>query len=239
MWRIIVGVALLALVHAGAVYVPGLARQPRSRWLSAAAGVSLGYLFMMLLPELAEEQELRDTWLGGFLSRRDIPIQGFSLIGLCAFFGLEKLATRHRARADPAPMRAGIFWVHIGSFTIYNALVGYLLVRGKLVVDAGYWLYVVAMALHFLVNDVALQDLHRLRYRQVGRWILAAAAVAGVLFGWKAAIPEGTAVAAVATLSGGIALNVLKEELPEAREAKFLPFVTAAGAYSLLAWAAT
>ena len=37
-----------------------------------------------------------------------------------------------------------------------------------------------------------------------------------------------------AFLAGGVVLNVLKEELPEDRQSRFLPFLLGAGGYALL-----
>lgn len=48
---------------------------------------------------------------------------------------------------------SGVFWLHIGSFAVYNALIGYLLLHRE---QSGLWslaIYTVAMALHFVTND--------------------------------------------------------------------------------------
>ncbi len=50
-------VAALAAVHLFSGRMRFLSASPRSRWLSAAGGVSVAYVFVHLLPDLAEEQE--------------------------------------------------------------------------------------------------------------------------------------------------------------------------------------
>jgi hypothetical protein len=49
-------VAALAAVHLFSGRMSFLSASPRSRWLSAAGGVSVAYVFVHLLPELAEGQ---------------------------------------------------------------------------------------------------------------------------------------------------------------------------------------
>jgi hypothetical protein len=59
-----------------------------------------------------------------------------------------------------------------------------------------------------------------------------------VLLGW--AVGQLTTVPPIvvgflfALLAGGVILNVLKEELPEERQSRFLPFVLGAGLYAVL-----
>jgi len=62
---------------------------------------------------------------------------------------------------------------------VYNALVGYLLVHGEVEGLRALMFYFVAMAVHFAITDHALRRDHRETYKRVGRWILAAAIVAG------------------------------------------------------------
>lgn len=68
----------------------------------------------------------------------------------------------------------------------------------------------------------------------MGRWVLAAA----ILVGWAAGLATNVGEAAIGVLfvflAGGVVLNVLKEELPEERRSRFLPFVLGAAGYSLL-----
>lgn len=56
-----------------------------------------------------------------------------ALLGMSAFYGLEKSALRSRSRNQEAGNRdvteTTIFWLHIVIFAVYNALIGYLLVN--------------------------------------------------------------------------------------------------------------
>jgi hypothetical protein len=196
--------------------------------------VSVAYVFLHLLPELHEGQHAVEG-LGLRAASGQVEIYLVALLGLAAFYGLERLAAtaRARSRADGGPdsTDAGAFALHIGSFTLYNILIGYLLVHGE---RRDEFLYGMAMAMHFVVNDQALRDHHKQRYDRFGRWLLAAAVVAGWTVAWRWKVPEPVVQIMVALLAGGVILNVLKEELPAERQSRFWAFVAGLGVYGVL-----
>jgi hypothetical protein len=126
-----------------------------------------------------------------------------------------------------------VFWLHLGSFAIYNAVIGYLLLHRQGGMGSLLWLRL-AMALHFLVNDHALHEAHRSKYRHRGRWLAAAAVLLGYFIDVAASLPEAMVAGLVAFIGGGVILNVLKEELPEERESRFSAFALGAAAYTAL-----
>ena len=244
---------VLGAVHLGAGRLSFLEGLPRSRWLSFAGGVSVAYVFVHLLPDLAEHQQT----LGGF----EGVLWAFvlALAGLVAFYGLERRALTDRAEAADEAAGAseeeakadveqngtddakgdgeaiqdsgeGGFALHLGSFALYNVLVGCLLARSGEVDGLG--TYLIAMALHFVVNDFGLRDHYKERYRYPGRWILAGATVVGWALGTFAPLTEPVLAGFGAFLAGGVVLNVLKEELPEGRRSRFGAFAVGAGLYA-------
>jgi zinc transporter ZupT len=68
----------------------------------------------------------------------------------------------------------------------------------------------------------------------VARWILAGAVLGGWALGVAVELPEEAIAVLFAFLAGGIVLNVLKEELPEERESRFLPFLLGSAGYAAL-----
>ncbi len=226
----------LVLVHLYAGKLRFLEGTPRSIWLSVAGGVSVTYVFVHLLPEVSEVQEMLAEALGsslGFLENHSYLV---ALVGLVVFYGLERTAKASRKARGGAEQAtsSGVFWLHIGSFSLYNLLVGYLLVRRPEQGLLELALFFVAMALHFVVNDFGLREHHKAAYTRSGRWLLAAA----VLLGWLLALFGKASEAALALLlsflAGGVILNVLKEELPAERESRFWPFAFGAAAYTAL-----
>lgn len=227
-----------ALIHVWGPRLRFLRVTPRSIWLSAAGGVSVAYVFVHLLPELAESQETFTRQLTGAppwisLDRHSYLI---ALFGLAVFYGLDR-AARQSARAEGKAGRERrptetLFWIHLGAFALYNLLVGYLLVHREESDLGGLLAYGFAMGLHFLVNDQGLRDHHGETYDRKGRWMLAVAPSTGLGLGLLTAVSPLVLAAAFALLAGGVVLNVLKEELPEDRESRFSAFACGSGAYA-------
>jgi len=95
-------------------------------------------------------------------------------------------------------------------------------------------LYTLALAVHFVVNDFGLREHHKDAYDRTGRWVIAAAVLVGWLLGVITEIPERAIALVVAFIAGGVVLNVLKEELPGERRARFVPFIAGAIGYAVL-----
>ncbi len=138
---------------------------PRSRWLSLAGGVSIAYVFIHILPELSAFQEklkLTDN-LGTALLDRHVYL--LALAGLVVFYGLERAALLSRLREQSAGRKdatsVSVFWLHIGSFAAYNALIGYLLLHREEPGTGSLLLFFFAMALHFVINDFGLRQHHQ------------------------------------------------------------------------------
>lgn len=230
---------VLALVH---VLVPGmrfLGGIPRSRWLSVAGGISVAYVFVDIFPELAHRQvRLKQSFLGEirFLEHHVYLV---ALIGLLAFYGLQKWATRYARPEDtpedaPTQAPAAVFWLHVGSFALYNFLIGYLLLERPKIGAQSLLLYGTAMAFHFVVNDYGLREQHKKTYRLYGRWVLAAAVIGGFVGSLAGRIPETVVSVLYAFLAGGAVMNVLKEEMPEERKSRFFWFCGGAIGYTVV-----
>lgn len=208
---------------------------PRSRWLSMAGGVSVAYVFIHLLPELAQGQQVVEEIDVGLVNYLEHHTYFVALTGLVGFYGLERaMKARRRNLPAHAPPSSDIFWLHIFSFTIYNLLIGYLLVnREDPSLESLVW-FTVAMALHFVVNDFGLLQDHKQLFRRQGRWVLSAAVLVGWTLGQLTEISELALSLAIAFLTGSVILNVLKEELPEERESRFSAFLLGTMGYAAL-----
>lgn len=226
--EIAIGALVLAGVHMFAGRLQLLDRVPRSRWLSLASGTSVAYVFVHLLPQLTVAQASIERETGGLLAALQHHAYLVAALGLAAFYGLERLARRARRERGGEPARGSVppavFWLHIGSFSIYNVLIGYLLAGRESASTPQYAAFVLALALHFLVNDYGLRDHHREHYHTPGRWILALAVLAGAVLGVWVPLSEPVVLGILAFIAGGIVLNVLKEELPVERESRFGAF---------------
>jgi zinc transporter ZupT len=225
---------IFALIHVFGGKLRFLHVIPRSRFLSAAGGVSVAYVFIQLLPELAEGQQVIERGLydqtAGELIQHHVYL--LSLAGLVTFYGLEVLLRSHKKRRQRAVPSNGVFWLHIGSFALYNMLIGYVLVEQQQ--EGGLWPFVIAIGMHLFVTDNGLRSSHRHLYVKEARWLLAAAVLAGWAAGVLAGFSELAFAITVGFVSGAIILNVLKEELPEDRESRLAPFLLGALGFSIL-----
>ena len=225
----------LAAVHLFAYRLLFLDVIPRSRWLSLSGGSAVAYVFVHLLPEL-QHRGTAIEGSGSVLVQFEQHVYLVALLGFTAFYGLEQFARQEDAPdgdADPGK-DGGVFWLHIGSFALYNALIGYLLLHREATGVESLLLFFVAMALHFLVNDYSLREHHGRAYRRYARWILSAAVFAGLAVGYVTSISELHLAVLFAFLAGSIVLNVIKEELPAERESRFWAFAAGAVGYSAL-----
>lgn len=239
----LLALALICSVHLFAHRLGFLNGTPRSRWLSIFGGISLSYVFLHFMPELAEGKALFEE--SRFFSWVEFDLYGLALIGLLAFYGLERAVQLHssagREEEGEADHHHGIFWVHLGSFILYNIITGYLLTQGgqaaqnhggQVASDFALFTFAFAMALHFLVTDFGLHKDFRRGYRTIGRYMLCAALIGGFAIGVLVDLPEIVVLGTIAILGGGVILNVLKEELPVERQSRFGALVFGAAIYA-------
>jgi zinc transporter ZupT len=238
-------VFLSGLIAAGLAVIHLLARNllflqvvPRSRWLSFGSGVSVAYVFIHILPELNEQQESIQETLSTQILFLENHVYLIALVGVSVFYGLERLAKESRqhnqATGEGDVTESHVFWIHIASFAVYNALIGYLLLHRETSGLISLITFAIAMGLHFIVNDYGLRQDHKKSYDRMGRWILAAAIVVGWVIGTGTAIHQAAIAVLFAFLAGGVILNVLKEELPEERKSRFWAFALGAIGYTIL-----
>jgi hypothetical protein len=203
--------------------------------LSAAAGVSVAYVFVRILPELAEAEESIGEDPYALLPSFERRVYLLALVGMATAYAVEQLSRRSRREMMASHgvdiTARGAQLLSFGSYTVFNVLAGYVLVRGfEEIVPMV--LFAVAMALHYVVVDHVLTEHHKHAYQREGRWVLAMAILLGYVGGMATSVaPEAVAVL-VAFLAGGVIMNVLHNELSEERQ--IVPFVGAALGYSAL-----
>lgn len=217
---------VLAVLHLLAGRLRFLDGIPRSRWLSVAGGISVAYVVVHLLPELAEYQESISEQAPATLAAVERHVYLLTLVGLAVFYGVERWARSTRGRNGTASVGSTAF--SFATYAVYNALIGYLLVRRQSAV----LLFALAMGLHFVVNDHGLREHHQQVYHRYGRWLVSIAVLLGALVAVASEVPEAVVGMVLAFIAGGTMLNVLKEELPAERESRFGSFAAGAAAYA-------
>ena len=258
----LLGLALavgLSCVHVFVGRSHWLDKIPNRLWTSFSGGISIAYIFLSVFPELSLAQAEIEHTNAAFLAYLENHVYLLSLAGLAIFYGLEKLAlstalatasTLPRIEASEATTEVAIgqserneshadgntllFYIHILSFAVYNAILGYLFRESANhgVVDC--LILFVALGLHFAVNDFSLRHHYPYRYDHIGRWILSGAIFSGWSLGQTTHFNAAAVAAVWALVAGGVIMNVLKEELPEERTSHFGYFVVGAAFYAVI-----
>ncbi|WP_459190731.1 ZIP family transporter [Halosimplex sp. J119] len=221
----------LASVHLLARSELFLTRLSRGRFLSFAGGVSVAYVFVHVLPEIDDYREpMGQHALLGLPTEKEVYL--VTMLGFVVYYGLERLARQSADESLDDKPSPGIFRIHVGAYAAYNAVVGYLLFHQEAPGVSNLLLFSLALGLHFLLNDVSLEDQHEAAYHRVGRWALAGSVLVGAAVGALTELDRVTLGLLFAFLSGGIVLSVVREELPAEREGKFWAFTAGVAVYT-------
>lgn len=167
-----------------------------------AGGVSVAYVFVHLLPKISKQQSelVVDAGAPAVVpgAATELPLFLVALFGFTVSYGLEQFVVQSRRTAEGRQVASAFetnasalaFRLHVSSFALYNALVGYLSLHREESGLAAAALYSVAMALHFVVNDHGLREHHREAYVHLGCWIPALAVVGGFSWAFSSTFPN-------------------------------------------------
>ncbi|QCO55576.1 hypothetical protein EOK75_07330 [Pseudorhodobacter turbinis] len=225
-------VVFLSLVHVLADMLRWKRQLPQKYWLSFADGISISYVFLGLLPKIIDGTSAFPESLGyaaDILKHSPfLPL----LIGLVAFYGMERLVEKPvgaigvHVEQETTGLRV---WIHLASYAFYKAIIGYLIVQMDNPVSI--IIFVFSMAVHFLVVDYRMMDIHKDVYQRIGRWALTVAILVGWVVGITTVISPVVVTLLLSFLAGGIVLVVLEEEFSRAHPSSFPAFVTAVVLY--------
>lgn len=205
----------------------------RRSLVSFSAGMASAYVFVHVMPEMHGARQAFAESASMALPHEGMAVYFVALVGFLAFYGLDHL----RAHLDEATHEAGesrAFRVHVGGFAAYVALVGYLLVRQLEDTPVSTALYAAAFAFHFLVIEHTLREEHGAAQVRIGRFVLAAAVLAGWALGQVLALPHAAVALLLAFVSGAIIMTSAIAELRAGKDGRFLPFLLGGLGYGLI-----
>lgn len=203
---------------------------------SIGGGIASAYVFVHLLPELARGNTEVAEVLGQHVEVTELGEVLLFLVAFAGFlllYGLDHWAERSGGESS-------VFAVHLGVFALYNGLITYALpTRFRTGVGAAV-LFVLAMAVHFVLSDRGLAEHYGERFARTGRVVLVGALVVGYLLAWAFAPTSTTVVSVLLAMLGGFVLyNVFSDELPGDRRLRFPVFAGSATAYAVILVAVT
>lgn len=208
----------------------------RRGFLSVAAGASIAYVFIDLLPELARMQELFSQLPGG---QREVffgyRVYISMLVGFVALYALDNFVASSPEGGVSLADEVPIFrWAHVGGFAVYAALMGFLVEDESHRSTGSFALYGLAIFFHFWIVDHSLREVHDAFYEDYGRWLVAGATLAGWTVGVAGVSAEAVLPSLMGLVAGGVVVNGVKEELPGKGQGRVVPFVAGAFGYALL-----
>lgn len=217
-------VTIFVLVHLYSEKLRGFSRAFQSRFLSFGGGVAISYVFLDLLSKLCSGDAL--VRQSGFFPYFEKHVYIFALVGFLLFFLVDKTPRETRDKEG--------YWLSIGSYAIFNFLVGYSVVDKNDPEVQPLLLFTFAIALHYFVNDYSLAKEHGSRYRWRGKWILIVSIVLGALIGsWYRLSPVAVSLLG-SFIAGGVIMNVTKHELPKDNPNNLGSFLFATVFYSII-----
>jgi hypothetical protein len=229
--------AAIFLFGGRAAYRPG--QRGRRRFLSFAAGISVAYTFVHVLPALhaiREFQTQSPTDFYGVFPEYSVYL--WTMAGFLVFYGLETMVAsprqgpENRAGDDgaAAPWQP---WVHMGGFALYAWILTYMMVwTGKGTLSL--CLFAVAMGMHIFTITCNLSSYYHEVYDRRGAYVLALASLAGWASALTLNLPDPLMLTLVAFVIGGVVVNAAIAELPKEREGRYWSFLTGATVYTAL-----
>ena len=223
----LVFLVLLAAPHYLAGHVRRLPFIPENETISFGAGAAVAFVFLHTLPELADaEAEVADILApeGGFVPLGEIAIFLCALAGFLVFYGSEKMVRSHAGQASGPPV--GVYRLHLASFALFNLLLMFFVSeQARQGPSVFTWVFVGAMALHYLLVDRSFEEHFATRFDRRGRFILIAAMLAGLLLAELAGEHHaGYVEAARGFVAGSVLLNVFRSEVSFSRQSSFVWF---------------
>ncbi len=215
--EILVVAAVFAAVHLATPLIARAIRNPE-RFESFSGGLAVAYVFLHLLPELDEGHALLGT-----------RIYFVALFGFAAVYAFEYRMTHRDRDAEGAH-----FALHTTLATVYTALLVFTLGAQLPATLPMTLVFIVSIGMHLSSGDVGSLNRYGDRFRNRGRYILAAAAMAGYALSLFRRPHEAAIDALTALLAGFMLFRVFREELPHLSKAKLRPFFAGMVTFLLL-----
>ena len=194
-------------------------KQYQTEIRSLAAGVSLTYLLIYLLPEL----------YGGVVEVERLLFL-FVLLGATAFHLIEKYLYQHERKEK---LIFEIRAAHTIFFFIYHFIIGIILVAINAVSYISGLLFFIPILFYTVASQVSLHQLHaNITERMVVRLILSSSTLFGVVLATLFSVPTRIYFPLLAFIAGALLYNVMVDVIPKEKEGNILFFLFGTIAYT-------
>ena len=202
--------------------------------LSVSAGVGVTYVFLALLPKLAEVQASLDPSKSEEVSlTAGLHAYLAALAGFIIFLMIARKGFFEDAKGPGQGTSVGEILV-FAVFAIYYAQIGFLL--GEWPIDnwLAYLALILAFGMHLVGINYHLWKRFPRRYPKALRWLFAVC----LLVGWGASVfaEELSSIVKLSTMfvAGGIMITAIREEIPSQKDANILYFFVSVIATTIL-----
>lgn len=228
----LVSLIVLTIVVGGHLLAPVVLRSrlPQDRIASFAGGASVAFVFIHLLPELADDSgALEDLGIASVSPLQEVGMFGVAMIGMVAFYVLDIGA------ADGYESPRTAYRAHLAAFALLNFLFMYTTPDWS---EAGIGFALVfafVMGLHFLLTDRTLARSHPEIFDRRHLGVVTLSLVAGLFCAQFVPPPSPAAVVLPSAFIGGsLLMTTFREELPEPSSARLSWFALGLAVFSAL-----
>jgi hypothetical protein len=201
-------------------------RLTHGRFLSIGGGIAIAYIFIDLLPKLSASNEIVQHFFAGFFPYFERHVYVMALSGFLLFFLVDRSASSVWKRTS--------YWLSLGSYAIFNFLIGYAVSYQDDPSIQPLALFTFAMALHYFTNDYSLMRSHHDAYQRYDRFILMLCLIMGWFTGNLLTISDAAVALINAFIAGGVIMNVVRHELPAENPNNTGAFLLGAVAYTVV-----
>lgn len=219
-------ILIFAFVHLYADRFNKFERWSKGRVLSASGGIAIAYVFVGLLPKLCKNASLIQQTLAETFPYFEKHAFVMALIGFLLYFTVNSSSKFLHEK--------GILWFSLGSYALFNFLVGYSVVDKDDPDVQPLVLFTIAIALHYFIHDYHLSMKDSIEYQRKGRWILIASLVLGWVMGIIYVLPKSAIAMVSAFIGGGVIFNVTRHQLPKETSESLSAFLIASVVYAAI-----
>jgi hypothetical protein len=224
-YQSLIVIFIFALVHLFANRAQLLSPNFHSRFLSFGSGVAIAYVFIDLLPKLSKHDVAIKEAFKNIFPFLEKHVYIMALIGFLLFFIVDR-------SKDLLSNESTYYYLSLGSYALFNFLVGYAVVDKDNPEVRPLVLFAFAMALHYFMNDYSLYEAHGNEYNLYAKWFLISCLILGWLTGFMFELST-TAVALIsAFIGGGVIMNITRHELPSDNPNNLRMFLASAAFYT-------
>ncbi|NIO22694.1 MAG: hypothetical protein GTN38_01550 [Candidatus Aenigmarchaeota archaeon] len=212
---------VLAVVHYFSERIEPSDPAVRHKVVSFVAGISITYIFLLLLPEVYSGIEPFHQFL--FL---------FILAGFASFHLIEKHIYQHQSKET---LHEELKIAHSTTFFFYHFIIGILLVELVGINMISGLLFFIPILFHTAVSSASLKGIHiSIRERIILKIVLSFSTLFGVMLAYFAMIPSNLLQALLGFIVGSLLYIVIRDSIPKETEGKAIYFVLGIVVYALV-----